>query len=115
MAKQDGGIFMHAARPAEVAENEYSDQHYFGTQPKKNANGCLALLFKHSRATVTVMRFASESIARVEVEIGYGHGAKSDLNLPLTADQLQTLACALLDAAHELRTVPATSEEEVAA
>jgi hypothetical protein len=34
-------------------------------------------------------------------------GGKQDTYLKLSADDMQTLACALLDAAHHLRTVPA--------
>ena len=114
MAKQNDGIFMHAARPAEVSEGKYSDQRYFGANREENTNQCLEIRTP-SRISVTVLRFAYQPCAQLEIQTGSGLGARNYLHVPLDADQMQTLACALLDAAHELRTVAATSEEEVAA
>lgn len=115
METKDSGLFIHAARPAAVAEAEYSDQHYFGADTPNNAHYCLQLKYPYNKATVCVLRFAERSSAQLDISTGSGFGARTDLSLHMDADQLQTLACALLDAAHELRTVPAISAEEVAA
>ena len=106
---------MHTARPAKVAEGKYSNQRYFGARREDNSNACPEIQPPSNRASVTVLRFADQSTAELEISTGNGTGCRTYLTLPLNADQLQTLACALLDAAHELRTVPATSKEEVAA
>ena len=115
METKDSCIFFHAARPAEVAANEYSDQHYFGTLTERNTHDCLQIGISGNRTTVRVLRFADKSQAQLVICLNTGHRSHVALDVYLTADQLQTLACALLDAAHELRTVPATSKEEVAA
>jgi hypothetical protein len=106
---------MHAARPAQVAEGKYCDQHYFGADIQNNTHNCLQLKYPYNKASVAVLRFADLSTAQLNIATGSGFGAHTDLSLHMDADQMQTLACALLDAAHELRTVPAISKEEVAA
>lgn len=109
------GLFMYAARPAQVEDGKYSNQRYFGTTPEVNRNHCLDIEGSRSKASVTMLRFADQSIGLLEIRVGGGFGANAELNVYLTADQLQILACAALDAAHDLRTVPSTKEEQVAA
>jgi len=113
------GIFMHAARPADIEEGKYSDQHYFGTLRERNSLDCVQLGLAARKTSVQVLRFADRAHAILGIRSGGLSEAQINLDMNLTADQLQTLACALLDAAHALRTTPPTnqreSKEEVAA
>lgn len=114
METKDGGIFIHAARTATAADAPHEHQHYFGAI-SQTTNDCLQLQSRSNKAKIHVLRFTNDSHANLCIDIGSGHGAKCGLSLDLSADELQKLACALLDAAHELRTVPATCDGEVAA
>lgn len=114
MQTKDSGLFMYAARPAEVAKNVYSDQHYFGTLAELNTHECLQIGTHGNRTSMKVLRFADKSQAQLGIRLSSGNKCHVDIDINMTADQLQTLACALLDAAHELRTVPATHEQVAA-
>ena len=54
-----------------------------------------------------VWRDSEKNVAELRSIIHMTEGGKQETRLILSADELQTLACALLDAAHHLRTVPA--------
>lgn len=54
-----------------------------------------------------VWRNSEKDVAELRTIIHMTDGGKQDTYLKLSADDMQTLACALLDAAHHLRTVPA--------
>ena len=54
-----------------------------------------------------VWRDSEKDVAELRTIIHMTEGGKQETYLKLSADDMQTLACALLDAAHHLRTVPA--------
>ncbi len=98
----DSGVFMYCPHPAKTSDGEHSNQRYFGDQQSViNKGGRLA--------SCTVVRFESEDDADLDVNLRVRGTAYVSFNINLTADELQTLACALLDAAHDLRTHPAAS------
>jgi hypothetical protein len=55
---------------------------------------------------VTVFRAAMDNIAELTVQHKFADFGENEMTLRLSADEMQTLACALLDAAHDLRTLP---------
>jgi hypothetical protein len=99
----DSGVFMYRATPAKTPGGEHSNQRYFGgnhSAINKNNN--------HT-ARCTVYRFESQDNANLDVDLRVSGAADATIAIHLTAAELQTLACALLDAAHDLRTHPAAS------
>lgn len=56
---------------------------------------------------VTVFRSAKEDHSSLQIGLQTDCIGTVDLSIRLTADEIETLACAMLDAAHDLRTFPA--------
>ena len=54
-----------------------------------------------------VWRDSEKAVAELRSIVYTDAGGRHESQLKLSADDMQTLACALLDAAHHLRTVPA--------
>lgn len=96
-------LFVHAPRPANRLSGENGYQCRFGA----DSHWALSLIDGNQVARVTVYR--SSERAKGSLDIGVSSEFSiTESSLTLTADEMQTLACALLDAAHHLRTVPAT-------
>lgn len=96
-------LFVHAPRPANQSPGEYSDQCRFGNSGhfalrKSGADGV---------TSVIVYRNTARDFGKLEIETEVFTGNRASVELRMTADDMQTLACALLDAAHHLRTMPA--------
>ena len=107
-AKIPAALFTHAVRPPEVHKLD-DDQRYFG------GNTVISQHMKGANVTADVMRFASHGHAYLSIDTYIHQVITTSGRLQLTADQCRLLACALLDAEHDLRTVAATKKEEVAA
>jgi len=88
-------LFAHAPR-APHTRVDYPDQLRFG--------GFYAV--NRDDLTLMVYRNAHTNRAALCVNVS-GDDVHIDTRFHLTADQMQALACALLDCAHHLRTVPA--------
>ena len=97
MAKKSGAEFIHVVRPATFTK-EFPQQHYFGSN-----HSCIEKSVGVCTSLVTVMRFTDADQAKVEIAISDCFST-SYTAIKLTADELQVLACALLDAAYALRT-----------
>jgi hypothetical protein len=95
-------LFMHAPRPANRSTGEFSDQCRFG-----DGHWALRKPEGVSCASVIVYRNTSHDYGKLQIDIEVRLETAASVELHLTADDMQTLACALLDAAHHLRTVPA--------
>ena len=94
-------LFMHAPRPAHRSTGEFSDQCRFGADHwalrKPDGESC---------ASAMVYRNTAHNYGKLQIDIEAKFGTAAAVELRLSADDMQTLACALLDAAHHLRTVP---------
>ena len=95
-------LFVHAPRPARRSNDQYGYQCRFG-----NSAFALCRHVGNVYTGVTVYRDSEKNHAELQVSVKEESGGGLNVELRLTADELQTLACALLDAAHHLRTVPA--------
>ena len=95
-------LFMHAPRPANRSTGEFSDQCRFG-----DGHWALRKPDGVSCASAIVYRNTAHDYGKLQIDIEVKLGTAASVELRLTADDMQTLACALLDAAHHLRTVPA--------
>lgn len=90
-------LFTHAARPPEIHDSA-KDQRYFGGMEvfrSKNLGSSL---------DATVLRFADEHFARFHADMQIPGVGTVRLKANLNPDQCRWLACALLDAEHDLRT-----------
>lgn len=106
IAKPIPGLFVYMPHPPTLGKGENSDQSRFG--------GHFAVEQKQRCITGTGVRLTVYRHAESETgELMVSHTIKcyetATSNIELTADEMQTLACALLDAAHDLRTRPAVS------
>lgn len=99
----DSGVFMYGPRPAKTSGGEHSNQRYFGEQQS------VINKTDYRNARCTVVRFEDQDNADLDVDLRVSGAAYATVTINLTAAELQTLACALLDAAHDLRTHPAAS------
>lgn len=90
-------LFTHAARPPLINDGA-KDQRYFGGMYafRKKYNGSIL--------DATVLRVADEHFARLHVDTQIPGVGTVRLKAHLTADECRLLACALLDAEHDLRT-----------
>lgn len=99
----DSRIFMYCPHPAKTSDGKHSNQRYFGEQQS------VINKTDYRNARCTVVRFESDDHADLDVDLRVSDAAYATVTINLTAAELQTLACALLDAAHDLRTHPAAS------
>ena len=105
--------FTHTYRPAHVSEGQYSYQRRFG-EPRPGRPDSFPLsqtskprCLHDGRAEVSVYRDAEYDEAEVTIKIGIITCA--EVTAALNADKLRKLACALLDAAHDIETNPAST------
>jgi len=93
-------LFTHQPRPPETGGGVHNWQRRFGgfhVIEKSSAS-------YDSSMSITVLRRAHEDQASIEVRMNTSDLSSGDIAVTLTADQLQRLACALLDACYDLRT-----------
>lgn len=96
-------VFMHSSRAPVTGGGIYDWQRRFGGYwpVRKEVDGF------NTGIHATVYRSAIEDFAALELSVNSGSIGRVELSLRLTADELQSLACALLDCAHDLRTFSA--------
>jgi hypothetical protein len=97
-------LFTHLPRPARRSNDQYGYQCRFGSGKSAFA------LNRHEGNVymgVTVYRDSEHDFAELQVSAKEEIGGGLNVELRLSADEMQALACALIDAAHHLRTVPA--------
>ena len=99
------GLFTHMARPPVTSPGQYENQRRFGGDYviANRPTGSQGM------TTITMFRNARVDVAALEIEMRSFGMFVSEASVTLTAEELQTLACALIDAAHDLRTYPASS------
>lgn len=97
-------LFMHAPRPACRSNDQYGYQCRFGSD---KSNFALNRHVGNVYTGATVYRNSEEDFVELQISAKEEIGGGLHVELRLSADEMQTLACALLDAAHHLRTVPA--------
>jgi hypothetical protein len=97
-------LFVHAPRAPRRPNDQYGYQLRFGGD---TSNYALIRRVGSVHMGTTVYRDSETNYAELQVNITENGGGGSHIDLRLTANEMQTLACALLDAAHHLRTVPA--------
>ena len=97
------GTSTHTARPAQVSEGEYSNQRRFG--PSSSASFGLKLAADGGQCSADVYRDSNEDVAELTLHIGLMTSA--EFTARLTPTELRELAARLLDAAHDIETLPA--------
>lgn len=103
----------HTPRPAHVAERaEYSYQRRFGAD-SHSAHGLQLSSERESRPEVTVYRDGTTDLAELQVDLGLW--CKASIQVQMTPVELRELAARLLDAAHDIETLPAAVLTQAAA
>lgn len=105
------GLFMHAARAPEVSPHPYHDQRRFGGYWAVGENYGAT---NGPGARIAVYRNAFHLKAELDVSISTDWRKVTRTTILMTADEMQALACALLDAAHDLRTRPVPTARKAA-
>lgn len=97
-------LFIHVPRQPETGHGEWVNQRRFGGH-------CAAeheeRQFSGTGFRLTVYRNAELDTGELMVNHAVRCAEVATSTVELTADEMQSLACALLDAAHDLRTRPA--------
>lgn len=103
-AKPIPELFFHMPRLPELGHGEYSNQRRFGGHfaVERKGRACSGTGFR-----LTVYRHAESDAGELMVNHTVKCAKVATSTIELTADEMQTLACALLDAAHDLRICPA--------
>ena len=99
------GTFTHTPRPAHVSEGRYSNQRRFGTPRGKNLPADTIAATDCENGELSVYRNSKEDLAEVSLRIGLMSHAS--ITLRMTPAELHSAAAALLDAAHDIDTLPA--------
>lgn len=101
-------LFTHIPRPPTLGGGEHDWQRRFGGHNAlvQNLAGFMGVDLR-----LTVFRNASKNEGELSLTYDINHKTGAQSNITLTADEMQTLACALLDAAHDLRSNPAAPEK----
>ena len=97
------GLFMHAPREPAYGHGDCGWQCLFGGEHH--------IVTNHINGGYTqagVWRNSEKDVVELRSLMHMYEGGHQETFLFLSADDMQTLACALLDAAHHLRTKPAT-------
>lgn len=102
--------FTHTPRPAVAdASGPYAYQRRFGRSKWEAHRGVLCAGDHYSAASV--FRSAADGVAELRVEVGFlPSGGSAELRMQLGAAGLRELARCLIDAAHDLDTLPATAK-----
>lgn len=95
-------LFVHAPRAPNVGVGKFSDQCRFGG----DGHWALRKTTGFDTTSVIVYRNTARDIGKLQIDLETRLGGSSSVEFTLDADEMQRLACALLDAAHHLRTVP---------
>ena len=103
-------LFAHMPRAPEVCA-DFPDQRRFG--------GYCAVFQNFGTSTgtglsMTVYRHSTQEHGELQVSISNLWNDINKTTVDMTADEMQTLACALIDAAHDLRTRPAVKAKKEA-
>lgn len=99
----DLALFMHAPREPKRSDGEYGYQCRFGGGGK---NSALDKVKSGGTKRAVVYRDSESDIGSLTIASSVPVLGRSEVEISMSADEMQTLACALLDAAHHLRTVP---------
>ncbi len=97
--------FTHTPRPAHVSEGKFSNQRRFGTPCGKNLPADTIAATDREKGELSVYRDGEEDLAEVSLCIGLMSHACITLRMPPA--ELRSAAAALLDAAHDIDTLPA--------
>ena len=99
-------LFVHAPRAPEVSP-DYPNQRRFGGRTAL----CKKLGKRDDAAVrVTVYRHAEQDGGELMVSVMSDWVEITRTDVAMSADDMQMLACALLDAAHDIRTKPAIKQ-----
>ena len=96
-------LFMHAPREPKRSDGEHGYQLRFGGGGK---NSALDRIGDNYSMRAVVYRDSECDIGSLTIAAHVLKCGSSEVEIIMSADDMQTLACALLDAAHHLRTVP---------
>lgn len=98
-------VFTHTPRPAHVSEGKFSNQRRFGTP----CGNCLPedtiAATDREKGELSVYRDGEEDLAEVSLRIGLM--SRASITLRMTPAELRSAAATLLDAAHDIDTLPA--------
>lgn len=97
--------FMHVPRAPDRSDDQWGNQCNFGLAARRAA--AVSRYMPNGFLSIAVYRDSEKDAGELTVTLGGSGLGRQETRLQLTADEMQTLACALLDAAHHLRTVPA--------
>jgi hypothetical protein len=95
-------LFAHAPKAPSRSDDAYGYQCLFG--------GSRHVVQRYTTGgwvQAGVYRDSEKDLAELSVVMYMADGGKQETYLKMNADDMQTMACAMLDAAHHLRTVPA--------
>ena len=96
-------LFVYAPRAPAYGHADYGWQCLFG-----GSHHVVQQYIAGGWVQAGVWRNSETSVAELRVGMHMIGGGEQRVELQMSADDMQTLACALLDAAHHLRTVPAS-------
>jgi len=95
----------HTYRPAHVSEGKFSNQRRFGTPCGKNLPADTIAATDREKGELSVYRDGEEDLAEVSLRIGLM--SRASITLRMTPAELRSAAATLLDAAHDIDTLPA--------
>lgn len=99
------GTFTHTPRPAHVSKGKFSNQRRFGTPRGKNLPEDTIAATDREKGELSVYRDGEEDLAEVSLRIGLM--SRASITLRMTPAELRSAAATLLDAAHDIDTLPA--------
>ncbi len=108
------GTFTYTPRPAITTDSAGCEwQRRFGNADEVLGYQLTASTDKHALAAIDLLRDAGTNVADLRMNIGCWTSAS--MTVRLTSPELRELAARLLDAAHDIETLPAAALAEEAA
>lgn len=99
------GDFTHTPRPARTGSGKHAWQRRFTTDDSSYNSKCRHDASEPHYCATTVWRDAKQDVAELEITLGLHTSAS--MTVRLTPAELRDLAARLLDAAHDIETLPA--------
>ena len=99
------GAFTHTPRPAHVSEGKFGNHRRFGTPCGNYLPADTIAATDREKGELSVYRDGEEDLAEVSLRIGLMSHAY--ISLRMTPAELRSAAATLLDAAHDIDTLPA--------
>ncbi len=100
--------FIHYPRPANTpTAAKYSQQRRYGVPRSEYGIGLQHDKNEPQRNTLVVFRDGHEDVAELTIEMGLS--TRACITVRLTPDELRDLATRLIDAAHDIETLPAAT------